>query len=99
MLALLRGDIGVYSGETSSIPTTLPSSYASDPLKFFADSSLSLDDHTKAFQKKIDEMMKEVEEQTTIWKGKLTEMKKQADHLVSQRAKLAAELSEYGKQN
>lgn len=95
----MKGDIAGHSGETSNTPRTFPSSYASDTPKFFSDASLSLDDHSKGFLKKVDEMIKEADEQTTIWKGKLTEMKRQAEHLVSQRTKLAAELSDFTKQN
>lgn len=77
----------------------MPLSYTTDAAKFFNDSSLSLDDHSKSFVQRVDEMIKEIDEQGTIWKGKLMEMKKQAEHLVSQRTKLGAELSEFTKSN
>lgn len=99
LLGILKGDVAPYSGETSRTPTLLPPSYTTDTAKFFSDSCLSLDDHSKSLVDKIDKMIKEADEQSTIWKGKLTEMKKQAEHIVSQRTKLSAQLSEFAKQN
>lgn len=84
-------------GETSTQQPALPTSYASDTRKFFDDSSASLNSHSKHFIEKVDEMMKEVDEHAAIWKGKLTEMKKQAEHIGSQRTKVAAQLSEFAK--
>ncbi|KAK1399862.1 hypothetical protein POM88_009725 [Heracleum sosnowskyi] len=55
----------------------------------------SLDGHSKAFVDKVDEMIKEVDEHSAIWKGKLTEMKKQAEHIMAQRRNLASQLLDF----
>lgn len=94
---MLSGDVTPQSGETSAPPVQLPTSYASDTRKFFDDCSASINSHNKRFVEKVDEMMKEVDEHAAIWKGKLTEMKKQAEHIVRQRTKLDGELSNFAK--
>lgn len=97
LLAMLKGDTRAQSGESSSQQLQLPESYASDTRKFFDDSSSSLNGHTKRFVEKVDQMMKEVDDHGAIWKGKLTEMKKQAEHIASQKTKVVAQLSEFAK--
>lgn len=97
VLEMLKGDPTYHSGSTSAQQMDLPASYASDTRKFLDDSSSSLDNHSNSFVEKVDEMMKEIDEQTAIWKGKLTEMKKQAEHIASQRRKVAGQLQEFSK--
>ncbi|KAK1400682.1 hypothetical protein POM88_000287 [Heracleum sosnowskyi] len=82
----------MHVGQTSRQRVDLPSSYSSDTSKFIDDTSSSLDGHSKAFVDKVDEMIKEVDEHSAIWKGKLTEMKKQAEHIMAQRRNLASQL-------
>lgn len=99
ILALLKGDISGDSVETFNPPQTMAAAYTSDTPKFFDDTCLSLDAHTKGFLQQVNEMMKEVDEHGTIWKGRLTEMKKHAEHMISQRTKLAGKLSDFVKEN
>lgn len=97
LLGVIKGEIVMHVGETSTQRSVLPSSYSTDTRKFIDDTSASLDSHCKSFVAKVDEMIKEIEEQSGIWKGKLTEMKKQAEHIVSQRRRLVAELLDFKK--
>ncbi|KAK1400953.1 hypothetical protein POM88_000558 [Heracleum sosnowskyi] len=95
LIGLLKGEDVMHVGQTSRQRVDLPSSYSSDTSKFIDDTSSSLDGHSKAFVDKVDEMIKEVDEHSAIWKGKLTEMKKQAEHIMAQRRNLASQLFDF----
>ncbi|KAK1364515.1 hypothetical protein POM88_040076 [Heracleum sosnowskyi] len=95
LIALLKGEDVMPVGQTSRQRVDLPSSYSSDTSKFIDDTSASLDGHSKAFVDKVDEMIKEVDEHSAIWKGKLTEMKKQTEHIMAQRRNLASQLFDF----
>ncbi|KAK1385266.1 hypothetical protein POM88_023001 [Heracleum sosnowskyi] len=96
---MIKGDHVMYVGETSRQMIDFPTSYTTDTRKFIDDTLSSLDSHTKGFVEKMDEMIKEIEERSSIWKGKVTEMKKQSEHIVSQRRSLAVELLDFKKKH
>ncbi|KAK1370405.1 hypothetical protein POM88_036497 [Heracleum sosnowskyi] len=95
LIALLKGEEVMHVGQTSRQRVDLPASYASDTSKFLDDTAASLDGHSKAFVDKVEGMIKEIDEQSAIWKGKVTEMKKQAEHITDQRRTLAGQLFDF----
>ncbi|KAK1377015.1 hypothetical protein POM88_033208 [Heracleum sosnowskyi] len=89
------GEEVMHVGQTSRQRVDLPASYASDTSKFLDDTAASLDGHSKDFVDKVEGMIKEIDEQSAIWKGKVTEMKKQAEHITDQRRTLAGQLLDF----
>lgn len=88
IIEVLKGGEFVTVGETSKKKIDLPLSYVENERKFVEDSSTSLDNHTKEFRGKMQEMTAEFSKLTDSWTSKLNDLKMQAERMVEHRNNL-----------